>query len=138
MALLHPGIDPMTTLAATEADEMITAARNGVSGKHVKDIIDTYGHRELFSRIVEASESNFSRIFRKPKLSRAESEGVIDTLLVLQHATTVFGDKAIANEWLESPIEALGGEKPSALCDTLFGRKLVRDVLTQIEYGEFV
>jgi len=56
---------------------------------------------------------------------------------LLSLAVGVFENKAAAMNWWNSPIVALGGQKPSALCVTAKGRQQVRHVLMRIEHGVF-
>ena len=40
--------------------------------------------------------------------------------------------------WLERPLPALGGAKPSAYMDTMTGQKLVSNLLVQSQLGVFM
>ena len=115
----------------------IQAVRKGVPGKIVEQAVKALGERELFVRLLSTSSGNLNRLYHSKLLTRVQTEGVLDTLKVFNKAIDVFGDENIAKEWLHTAIPALDGELPINLCDTFEGRRLVREALEAIEYGEF-
>ncbi|MEL6495192.1 MAG: antitoxin Xre/MbcA/ParS toxin-binding domain-containing protein [Cyanobacteria bacterium J06623_7] len=117
--------------------EYIQAIRRGIPGRIVELAVKALGERDLFVRLLSTSSGNLNRIYRSQLLTRVQSEGVLDTLKVFNEAITVFGHEDLAKEWLHTGIPALDGELPINLCDTFEGRRLVRESLTAIEYGEF-
>ncbi len=117
--------------------EYIKAVRQGISGTIVKQAVQLLDERDLFVRLLNTNSANLSRFYHQKVLNRIASEGVLDTLRVFQDAIAVFEDTDIAKEWLHTRIPALAGEYPIDLCDTFEGRKLVRETLQAIEYGEF-
>ena len=56
---------------------------------------------------------------------------------VLYRASTVLGGLDAAQEWLETPLPAMDGQRPLDLCDTFSGRRLVQQAIAKIEHGEF-
>ncbi len=118
--------------------EYIQTVRDGIPGTIVKKAIAILGERELFVRLLNTTSGNLHRLYRSSSLSKAHTEGILDTLKVFALAVNVFGEEDLAKEWLHSSLPVLGGEAPINLCDTFEGRKLVRESLTAIEYGEFV
>lgn len=121
----------------SDRGEYLKALRQGVSGAIIKEAINELGERDLFISLLETTSANLNRFYHKKKLPRSAAEGVLDTLRVIQDAVSVFGDMAIAHEWLHTSIPALAGEVPINLCDTFEGRKIVKESLKAIEYGEF-
>nr|WP_297458479.1 MbcA/ParS/Xre antitoxin family protein [uncultured Halomonas sp.] len=119
----------------------IRTVRQGVPGSVIREAIDAMGDsrdlRELFVILLETTPGNLHRYYKRAALGRTESEEVLDTLRVIHHARTVFGDNDVAQDWLASPVPALAGEKPLTMCDTFLGRQLVREALRKIELGEF-
>jgi putative toxin-antitoxin system antitoxin component (TIGR02293 family) len=67
----------------------------------------------------------------------ANTTGNLDTARVLRQAFEVWGSRAAANEWLHSPVRALGGKIPMELLGTPEGRCWVSEVLLKIENGDF-
>ena len=117
--------------------EYIKAVRQGISGAILPEAIKELGERDLFIKLLETTSANLSRLYRKEKLPQSSTEGILDVLRVVQQAVLVFGDGEIAKEWLHTSIPALSGELPINLCDTFEGRKIVKESLKAIEYGEF-
>ena len=115
----------------------IQAVRKGVPGKIVEQAVKTLGERDLFVRLLSTSSGNLNRLYHSKLLTKVQTEGVLDTLKVFQGAIDVFGDENIAKSWLHTAIPALDGELPINLCDTFEGRRLVKEALAAIEYGEF-
>lgn len=122
----------------SDEQKFIKLARKGVSGAVVKQAVQSLGHRDLFVRLLETTSGNLSRFYGRKALSAYHSEGILDTLRLFSKAISVFGAREMANEWIETPIPALGGQVPIELCDTFQGRDLVQAVLRKIEYGEFI
>lgn len=56
---------------------------------------------------------------------------------ILQMAKTVFESQEIALEWLESPINALGGAIPNQLLETPEGHVRIYQILSKLETGDF-
>ena len=138
----HAVSDPMENIdvpasAFTDTAEFIDTARKGVAGKIVKQAVDVFGQRELFVRLVGVSSANLHRVYRRKTLGPTQSEALLDVLQVFSRASTALGGLDVAREWLNTPLPALGGERPLELCDTFGGRRLVRDAIAKIEYGEF-
>ena len=123
--------------AFVDRSAFIDAARTGLPGEVVKQAIDVFGHRELMVRLVGTTSGNLHRVYRRKSLGPAQSEVLLDTLRVFFSATDAFGSFERANEWLDTPLPALGGERPADLCDTFEGRRLVQDAIHRIEHGEF-
>ncbi|MAL98030.1 MbcA/ParS/Xre antitoxin family protein [Hydrocarboniclastica marina] len=60
-----------------------------------------------------------------------------DTARVLRQAREVWESQVAAEEWLHSPVLALGGKSPIELLNTTEGRCRVSEVLRKIEAGDF-
>ena len=138
-ARLAAGIEGFDIPLVTFADRstFIRTTRAGLPGKAVKQTIDVLGHRELIVGLMGTTSGNLHRVYRRKALSPAQSEVLLDTLRVFFNATDAFGSLERANEWLDTPLPALGGERPADLCDTFEGRRLVQDAIHRIEHGEF-
>ena len=130
------GID-VSAAAFVDRAAFIETARAGLSGEVVKQILDVVGHREFIVRLLGTTSGNLHRIYRRKTLGLAQSEALLDALRVFDHAERVFAGLVRAREWLETALPALDGRRPIDLCDTFEGRRLVRDTIRRIEYGEF-
>ncbi len=122
----------------SDQSEYIRLTRRGISGKVLQQAVTVYGHRELFTNLLEITSSNLSRYYKKKALDEGDSEKILDTIHLFLIAENVFGNLDIANEWINHNIPALGNKKPIELCDTFKGREMVAHALRKIEFGEFV
>ena len=136
---VRAGIDGIDIPSAAFADGLafIHAAKSGLSGDVVRQAVAVVGHRELFVRLLGTTSGNLSRLYRRKTLGKGPSEALLDLLRVVAGAVAVFGTLRQADEWLDTEIAALGGQRPIDLCDTFEGRGLVRDAIRRIEYGDF-
>ncbi|MGM8850639.1 antitoxin Xre/MbcA/ParS toxin-binding domain-containing protein [Salinicola halophyticus] len=134
-------IRPLFEGISEEPAVVIRTVRQGVPGSLVRQAIADLGDhpefRELFITILETTSGNLHRTYQRTALTRTKSEEVLDLLGLLNYAHRVFEDREMALEWLRTPITALAGDAPIALCDTFHGRKMVRGALRAIECGEF-
>ena len=132
-------IDGIDIPAAAFADRLafIEAVNAGLSGEVIRQAVEVVGHRDLFVRLLGTTSGCLSRMYRQESLGRCPSEAVLDALRVVAGAIAVFGTLGKADEWLDTEIAALGGQRPIDLCDTFEGRGLVRDAIRKIEHGDF-
>jgi len=117
--------------------EYIRSVREGISGNVVKRTVKVFDNRDIVVRILDTTSSNLNRYYRRKKMSRGDSEEILDTIRLYRQASCVFGGIDKAKEWMKSSIPALAGDKPENLLDTFEGRGWVGQTLRKIEYGEF-
>ena len=65
------------------------------------------------------------------------SEKIIEIAEVTTLGLRVFGDEVKFKRWLDQPSLALGGVSPRTLLSNSYGKDLVMQELTAIEYGVF-
>lgn len=117
----------------------IQSIRLGLAGSVVRSLTEAlHMPRFVVSGILKVDESNVARLYQRPRVSEAQSESIMDTTRLILKAARVFGDQDLASEWLATPVAALGDARPYDLIDTFEGRKWIDQVLTNIEYGEFM
>ena len=58
-------------------------------------------------------------------------------LRLVAATAAAFGGPERAQDWLGTALPALAGDRPIDLCDTFEGRRLVREIIRKVEYGEF-
>lgn len=125
-----------TDRALNDKFEYIRMTRHGMSGTVVKEIVGVVG-REISVRVLHTSQNNLARLYRRKALSTTDTESMLDSLKTYNLAERIWGDREAAQEWLNTAIPALAGEKPMDLFDTFEGREWVRQVLRKIETGDF-
>lgn len=126
---------PTETLTNPKA--FIAQSRRGIPGSWIKDIVENSGMRDVFLSVLGVSSGNLSRIYRRPALPKQTSEEVLDTARVIYLAIQTWTSTAQAQQWMATPLAALGGTAPIALLDTFEGRRWVAQTLRKIESGEF-
>ena len=60
--------------------QFILFVRRGMSGEVVKRAVHMFDNRELFAHILGTTSSNISRYYRAKKMSRKNSEVILDTI----------------------------------------------------------
>ena len=125
----------------TDLRSRVTAARRGVT---IDEAVETMRAWSIpagrFAAILGCSERKWSRVRAGDRdlwLSPTESDRLLRTQRLLEHARSVFDDEKDARTWLSAPNDALSGESPLALLDTDAGVRLVDDVLTRLEFGVY-
>lgn len=82
------------------------------------------------------SEGSFARRKKSGRLSQQESERMVRLGRVFDHAASLYdGDQIGAREWLETPIPALGNQRPLDLAQTEPGAREVEDLIGRIAHG---
>lgn len=142
---LEPAI---TTFAKTcyraSPAERISFIRAGVSASHLSGLAEAmHVSREHLLRMLDLPSTSIKQKTRPgTPLSTEKSERVIGLMQLIGQVTfmvddtgdpTDFDAARWVGEWLEQPLPALGGAKPSAYMDTMTGQKLVSNLLVQSE-----
>lgn len=94
----------------------------------------------LFIRYLGMSRSTVIRREKqpKPRLNPDESDKLVRYAYLLSQATRLMeGHEEAAQEWLDSPSSALGGQTPLECATTEVGARRVEDLITSLEYGMF-
>ncbi len=88
-----------------------------------------------FSGTLKISEKTIQRYKQDELLNENISEGLIEIAEIIALGVEVLGSKEEFLDWLHSPVISLGSNTPVSLLDTHRGRKLLVNVLGQIEHG---
>jgi putative toxin-antitoxin system antitoxin component (TIGR02293 family) len=94
---------------------------------------------DSFARAIGMSHRTYQRhaaVSAKP-LSPEQSGRTWKLAEILAKATSVFGSKEEAEQWLERPAMGLDQRKPIDLLATPAGVELVEDFLVRLEYGVY-
>jgi putative toxin-antitoxin system antitoxin component (TIGR02293 family) len=78
----------------------------------------------------------FRRRAKTKSFDREQSDRLARIAAIYVQATKIFGPDQ-AREWMKTPLPALGGNTPLALCDTTVGASEVKDVIGRIDYGVY-
>ena len=92
--------------------------------------------QERIQQVAGISKGSFARRKLSGRLSRDESERLLRLSRLFERAAALHdGDPAGATEWLETPIPALGNQRPLDLARTEPGAREVEDLIGRIEHG---
>jgi putative toxin-antitoxin system antitoxin component (TIGR02293 family) len=115
----------------------INAINIGVAGTVVKSLIDRMPQQRAFiCKALGVTSGNVSRLYKLKALNKTQSEETLDIISVYDAAYHLYDDIDLANELLQTPIPALNNQKPVDLLDSFAGRRLVKEVLNKMKWGE--
>lgn len=94
---------------------------------------------DSFARAIGMSHRTYQRHTAEDirQLSPEQSGRAWKLAEILAKATSIFGSKEEAEQWLERPAIGLDQRKPIDLLATPAGVELVEDFLTRLEYGVY-
>lgn len=122
-----------------EAHEMLL---NGLPSKALLYFVDNLVFLrwdESFARAIGMSHRTYQRHTAENirQLSSEQSGRAWKLAEILAKATSIFGSKEEAEQWLERPAVGLDQRKPIDLLATPAGVELVEDFLARLEYGVY-
>lgn len=116
---------------------LISAIKNGIHFSFFEKLAQKipFSQNE-WSSFLHLSERSLQR-YKKNRgtFNPVTSEKIIEIAMLNKYGIEVFGDQQKFNIWLSAENVALGGIRPKSLLDSSFGIQLIKDALTQIEYG---
>jgi putative toxin-antitoxin system antitoxin component (TIGR02293 family) len=89
------------------------------------------------STILHVSERTLRRYDDKSNLNIEQSERIIELNKLYQFGIEVLGSLDNFKIWINSPILALGQQKPKEFLDTSLGITMLKNILGRIQYGVF-
>jgi putative toxin-antitoxin system antitoxin component (TIGR02293 family) len=125
--------------SSLEAHEMLL---NGLPSRALLHLVQNLVRLrwdDSFARAIGMSHRTYQRhttAHAKP-LSSEQSGRTWKLAEILAKATSVFGSKEEAEQWLERPAIGLNQRKPIDLLATPAGVELVEDFLVRLEYGVY-
>ena len=122
---------------------IIRYTQEGFNLSDVRDMLSTstlYMEHGLVQRITGKSVRTVQRLVKETKpvrLNQQQSTVAFQYAQTLEHATNVFGNQQLAEDWLKKPCKYLEGNVPLELIDNSLGFQVVEDYLTRIEHGVY-
>jgi len=89
------------------------------------------------STILHVSERTLRRYDDKSNLNIEQSERIIELNNLYQFGIEVLGSLDNFKIWINSPILALGQQKPKEFLDTSLGITMLKNILGRIQYGVY-
>lgn len=133
-------------LHGRKGDTRMLVIRYTQEGFELSDVRDMlaisalYMEHDLMQRITGKSIRTVQRLTKETRpvrLNQQQSTVAFQYAQALEHATNVFGNLMLAEEWLRKPCKYLDGYVPLELIDNSLGFQAVEDYLTRIEYGVY-
>lgn len=113
-------------------------ANEGISKSDFLSIVAMTGlNLTEFSALLPVSKRTIEKVRNRELLSPAVSDRVLQIASLYKHGADVFGDVVMFQDWLRSPLIALGGKKPIEFMNNDTGLSIVRDLLGRIEHGVY-
>lgn len=142
-----------TTLAKTlyraSPAERVSLIRARVPASRIQELVAAMQvSRESLLRMLNLPGASIRQKARSgAMLSTEQSERLIGLMQLIGQVAFMVVDTGDATdfdaarwvgEWIEQPLPALGGAKPSDYMDTTTGQRLVSNLLVQSQFGVFV
>lgn len=113
-------------------------ARDGISKSEFLAIVASSGmNLTEFSSLLPVSKRTIEKVKQQELLSPQVSDRVLQIASLYQLGSEVFGNIKSFQDWLHTPIIALGGEKPISFLDRDTGISMVNETLGRIAYGVY-
>lgn len=113
-------------------------AQSGISKSDFLAVVAMTGlNLTEFSHLLPSSKRTIEKVKDEELLSPQVSDRVLQIATLYQQGIELFGSKASFTEWLQSPVIALGGQKPMAYLTNGTGIAIVHDILGRIEHGVY-
>jgi putative toxin-antitoxin system antitoxin component (TIGR02293 family) len=123
---------------ALEAHELLQRGLPTKALMHLVQNLVVLRWDEAFARAIGMSQRTYQRHTAAAKQLSPEQSGRTWKLAeILAKATTVFGSKEDAEQWLERPATGLDQRRPIDLLATPAGVELLEDFLVRLEYGVY-
>lgn len=113
-------------------------AHEGLSKSEFLAIVSESGLKLTeFSALLPVSKRTIEKVKDQELLSPQVSDRVLQIASLYQFGEEIIGDKASFQEWIKTPIIALGGRTPLSMMDSETGLSMVNDTLGRIAYGVY-
>lgn len=123
---------------APAAPDLISLSRAGIKIAALRPLSRNLGiTMEQLSSLLHTSYRNLQRKPESAPLDSHKSEQVLELALLAQRGTEVLGSSDAFKAWLQTPLAALGYEKPLHFLDTGFGIRMLLQQLGRLEQGVF-
>ena len=118
--------------------DLIALSRTGIKKSTLKSLAEHLGiNLETMSGLLHSSHRNIQRKDEDELLDTLKTEKVLELAAFAQRGIEVTGSKESFQEWLQSPLIALGNKTPLHFLDTSFGIQMVTKILGRLEQGVY-
>lgn len=127
----------LSSYSNQNAHALLRVIRDGISYDEFDRIKDNSGlSLAEWANYLNLSERTLLRYAKNDEnLDKSTSERVIEIAMLQEKAIEVFGNLDIFNQWMNSPVRALGNTMPKEYLDSSFGIQILNSLLGRIEHG---
>lgn len=119
-------------------NDFINYIRKGVPKKALDNLTGVTGFSGIeMANILHTTDRTLRRYTSNQKLNAEQSERLIEVAKLYARGEDVFDGLEVFKTWMDTPVVALGNEKPKTFLDTSLGIGLLMDELGRIEHGIF-
>lgn len=118
--------------------EKMKIVRDGILKKDLESLKAKIGVD--YTELAKALSVTRATLINKKKTERfglALSEKILDIADLYAFGFEVFQGEDAFRQWMDTPVQSLGFEKPSTFIDNQFGRQEVRNIIGRIAYGVY-
>jgi len=116
---------------------LVKALSGGVQGAVLRKLTQ-FMPKDVVMGAVGTDLTNFSKLVKRKRLTSMQTEELNDLTLLWKELNTFFdNDDEMVSEWINARLPAFEGETPKSLMKSQYGRRVVRDVLDTMRYGDF-
>ncbi len=113
-------------------------AHDGITKSDFLYIVSLTGmNLTQFSSLLPVSKRTIEKVKDKELLNPIVSDRVLQIATLYQMGKVVFGDTASFQQWIDTPLLALGNQKPIDILNNDTGLSIVRDLVGRIQHGVY-
>ena len=113
-------------------------AHDGITKSDFLSIVALTGlNLTRFSSLLPVSKRTIEKVKDQELLNPIVSDRVLQIATLYQMGSLVFGDNESFQLWIDTPILALGNQKPLDILDNDTGLAIVRELVGRIQHGVY-
>ncbi|MEM9858370.1 MAG: antitoxin Xre/MbcA/ParS toxin-binding domain-containing protein [Bacteroidota bacterium] len=113
-------------------------ANEGISKSDFLAVVAATGmNLTQFVKLLPVSRRTVEKVAENELLSPLVSDRTLQIAALYEHGVNVFNDVQTFNEWLNSPVIALGNKKPIHFINNDTGISIINDLLGRITHGVY-
>ena len=90
-----------------------------------------------FSSLLPMSKRTIEKVKDQELLNPIVSDRVLQIATLYQMGKVVFGDTSSFQQWIDTPLLALGNQKPMDILNNDTGLSIIKDLVGRIQHGVY-
>jgi putative toxin-antitoxin system antitoxin component (TIGR02293 family) len=137
LTIILGGVAKKAMATPTDLD-LALLTRNGVQKGSLRNIAAYLGiSLDEVSGLLHSSLRNLQRKEDSEPLDAFKSEQVLEIAEFIEQGIKILGSKQAFQQWVQTPLMALGMQTPLHFLDTSFGIRMVHKVLARLQEGVY-